>query len=502
MILQGYRKKLDLWGTDWYLAHIYRQAKWWASPTHTVVLGDLLGSQWIGDGEFESRAERFWSRVFGTAERVPDNVTAKEHELEVLGVNARDWRRRVIAVAGNHDVGYAGDLSEARIERFERAFGRVNWELSFRLPNATLDPKNTLAGQKVPDFYDGPAPQPELRLVVLNSMNLDEPAQSPALREQSLKFMQETLCNPDRRHSEHSATVLLTHIPLHKPTGICVDGPFFSYFSNGGVREQNHLSEDLSKRLVECLQNTQSSIVLNGHDHEGCDSFHYRDTGQGVPFVFQHGLGGDAAQTFGLFAPPPGYRLITLECRGHGDTRPLGDPDKLSLGVFVDDLCALLEHLALPQVVVGGISMGAAVALMLTLRRPERVRGLVLSRPAWLDAPLPPNAALYPVIARLIREHGAAQGLERFLNSAEYCDIEYSAPDAARSLRGSGGHDDRENPADHSLPLLRRRRCGGGVSGARLRLHRTDARRNPQRRHACAGQARRSGRHARPGRAR
>ena len=117
-------------------------------------------------------------------------------------------------------------------------------------------------------------------------------------------------------------------------------------------------------------------------------AFHYRDTGQGVPFVFQHGLGGDAAQTFGLFAPPPGYRLITLECRGHGDTRPLGDPDKLSLGVFVDDLCALLEHLALPQVVVGGISMGAAVALMLTLRRPERVRGLVLSRPAWLDEPL------------------------------------------------------------------------------------------------------------------
>jgi hypothetical protein len=56
-----------------------------------------------------------------------------------------------------------------------------------------------------------------------------------------------------------------------------VDGPFFSYFSNGGVREQNHLSEDLSKRLAGCLKRTQSSIVLNGHDHEGCDSFHYRD---------------------------------------------------------------------------------------------------------------------------------------------------------------------------------------------------------------------------------
>jgi hypothetical protein len=277
VILQGYRKKLDLWGTDWYLAHIYKQARWWASPTHTVVLGDLLGSQWIGDEEFEDRAERFWDRVFGTAERVPDAVMEPEHKVEVLGVNARDWRRRVIAVAGNHDVGYAGDLNEGRVERFERAFGRVNWEVRFRLPNATLDPTNTLAGQKVLDYYDGPAPQPEIRLVVLNSMNLDEPAQSAALREQSLDFLSETVCNPDRFHIEHSATVLLTHIPLYKPSGICVDGPFFSYFSNGGVREQNHLSEDLSKRLVGCLKRTQSSIVLNGHDHEGCDSFHYRD---------------------------------------------------------------------------------------------------------------------------------------------------------------------------------------------------------------------------------
>ena len=143
--------------------------------------------------------------------------------------------------------------------------------------------------------------------------------------------------------------------------------------------------------------------------HDGI-TFHYRESGQGVPFVFQHGLGGDANQTFGLFAPPPGYRLITMECRGHGETLPLGDPDKISLGVFVDDLCALLDHLALPQVVIGGISMGAAIALILTLRFPARVRGLILSRPAWLDQPMPPNSALYPVIAQLIREYGARSG--------------------------------------------------------------------------------------------
>lgn len=279
VLLQGYRKKLDLWGNDWYLAHIYRQTRWWASPTHTVVLGDLLGSQWIGDEEFERRAERFWDRVFGSAERVPESIMAAEHESEVLGME-KDWKRRIMAVAGNHDVGYPGDLNEGRIERFERAFGKVNWELAFRLPNATLKSDQDYPSKKNPDFYNGPGPQPELRLVVLNSMNLDEPTRSPALRDQSWDFLNSTICDANRFHNKNAATVLLTHIPLHKAAGVCVDGPFFSYFApehGGGIHEQNHLSEDTSRAVYDCLLQSQPSVVLNGHDHEGCDTYHYFD---------------------------------------------------------------------------------------------------------------------------------------------------------------------------------------------------------------------------------
>jgi hypothetical protein len=279
VLVQGYRKKLDLWGNDWYLAHVYHQTRWWAGPTHTVVLGDLLGSQWIGDEEFERRADRFWGTVFGGAERVPDDVMAGEHGVEVLGENERDWKRRIIAVAGNHDVGYAGDLSEARVQRFERAFGKVNWDVRLRLPNVTLKSDQDYPSRKMVDFYDGDGAQPELRLVVLNSMNLDEPAYSAALREESLKFMEEHICEPQDSETDHanSATVLLTHIPLHKATGVCVDGPFFSHFqpeNGGGIREQNHLSEHISQQLSNCLA-AKTAIVLNGHDHEGCDTRHY-----------------------------------------------------------------------------------------------------------------------------------------------------------------------------------------------------------------------------------
>ena len=59
------------------------------------------------------------------------------------------------------------------------------------------------------------------------------------------------------------------------------------------------------------------------------------------PFVFQHGLGGDVSQPAGVFPPPRGFRLISLDCRGHGGTRPLGPADKLSVSSFADDVVAL-----------------------------------------------------------------------------------------------------------------------------------------------------------------
>ena len=106
--------------------------------------------------------------------------------------------------------------------------------------------------------------------------------------------------------------------------------------------------------------------------------FHFRETGQGVPVVLQHGLGGSVEQPFGLFVPPDGFRLLAMDCRGHGQTDPLGDPEKISIASFADDLQALLDSLQIPRAVVGGISMGAAVALNFALRFPDRVD--------WLDS--------------------------------------------------------------------------------------------------------------------
>jgi pimeloyl-ACP methyl ester carboxylesterase len=176
-------------------------------------------------------------------------------------------------------------------------------------------------------------------------------------------------------------------------------------------------------------------------------TFHYRDEGEGFPFVFQHGLGGDASQPFGLFRPLSGIRLLTLECRGHGDTRPLGDLDWLSYDGFADDVCFLMDLLQVPQAILGGISMGAGIALNIAVRCPQRVRGLVLSRPAALDRPLPDNTAVFPQIAQLIQEHGAREGLRQFKQSATYQHLIETAPDSARSLCGQFEHPRAEETA-------------------------------------------------------
>ena len=170
--------------------------------------------------------------------------------------------------------------------------------------------------------------------------------------------------------------------------------------------------------------------------HDGIQ-FHYRDEGFGVPFLFQHGLGADHTQPFSLCHPAPaGIRLIGFDARAHGGTSPVGPIEKISLPTFADDLAALLDHLGIDRAIVGGISMGAAITLNFALRHPERVLGLVQSRPAWLDAPHPWNVAMFTLVARLIREHGPAGGKKHFLESTEYRDTLAQWPDVAMSLAG------------------------------------------------------------------
>jgi len=293
-IFESVRKRFDLFGNDFYLAHIYRTLHWWTQPTHVSVLGDLLGSQWIEDDEFDRRGRRFWNRTFKGGERVPDDVAAfPEKEYNVTGLldgspAEQVWTRRIMNVAGNHDIGYAGDLTPERMARFERVFGKANYELRFEMPvedpaaNATIvdDATNPLSTRL----------HPEIRIVVLNDMNLDTPAKDAGLQDATYQFINAVIGTAAAVEHQGQFTLVLTHIPLYKPEGVCVDAPFFDFHGpedGSGVKEQYLLSADASRGLLEGVYGVskdpgaagkglgRSGLVLNGHDHEGCDTYHF-----------------------------------------------------------------------------------------------------------------------------------------------------------------------------------------------------------------------------------
>jgi pimeloyl-ACP methyl ester carboxylesterase len=174
----------------------------------------------------------------------------------------------------------------------------------------------------------------------------------------------------------------------------------------------------------------------------------YDDEGEGLPVLWQHGLGADRTQPAEVFSAIPGIRRLTLECRGHGNSE-LGDTSRLSIATFAADAIALLDHLEIRQAIVGGISLGAALSMRLAALHSDRVTGLILARPAWLVGPSA-TMAPYLEIAPLLKDFGAHEGALRFEASASLAAVAAVSPDNAASLKSFFS---RPNPAS-TIALL------------------------------------------------
>ena len=163
--------------------------------------------------------------------------------------------------------------------------------------------------------------------------------------------------------------------------------------------------------------------------------FYYELSGAGGPLVaFQHGLGGEVSQPQGILGNSARLRALSFDCRGHGRTEPLGPLERLTFSSFADDLRAGLDTLHGDGLIVGGSSMGAGVALKFALRYPARVQALILSRPAWLDVPCPPNLEILRCLSRWLQDAGPQRAKEWLLADPEYRRIETLSRDNAASI--------------------------------------------------------------------
>jgi pimeloyl-ACP methyl ester carboxylesterase len=96
-----------------------------------------------------------------------------------------------------------------------------------------------------------------------------------------------------------------------------------------------------------------------------------------------------------------GNRVICVDLLGHGRSDRPVDIQLYGMSSFADQVAALLDHLGLDEAVVGGTSLGANVALELTARHPDRVRGLFIEMPVLDNALLAVAMIFTPVMAAL-----------------------------------------------------------------------------------------------------
>lgn len=118
----------------------------------------------------------------------------------------------------------------------------------------------------------------------------------------------------------------------------------------------------------------------------------YVSLGQGEPIILIHGWAADA----GMWASAiqdlaRSYRVIALDCRGHGKSDKPTDPNQYGIEM-VKDVVRLMDHLQIPKAHVVGYSMGGSITMKMLTTYPERLLtaasgGSQGFRPGEVDTP-------------------------------------------------------------------------------------------------------------------
>ena len=141
--------------------------------------------------------------------------------------------------------------------------------------------------------------------------------------------------------------------------------------------------------------------------------------GEGPPVVLVHGLSATRRNVVqgSRALVKRGYRLISYDARGHGESQPGPSYEYADL---VGDLEAVLAQLDLDRAALVGSSMGAATAMAFTLDHPERVPALVQITPAYTGYARTGDAdgETWETLADALED-----GIDRFLEVAQPGDL-------------------------------------------------------------------------------
>jgi 3-oxoadipate enol-lactonase len=103
-------------------------------------------------------------------------------------------------------------------------------------------------------------------------------------------------------------------------------------------------------------------------------SMSYETTGAGRPLVLLHAFPFDG-RMWRRTAADLERQVIAPDLRGFGESAP----GPFAIADLADDVAALLDHLKLERVALGGLSMGGYVALAFAHRHAQRLSALILA---------------------------------------------------------------------------------------------------------------------------
>lgn len=122
--------------------------------------------------------------------------------------------------------------------------------------------------------------------------------------------------------------------------------------------------------------------------HEGYTlAYEIHGAGDGKPLLLLHGILLDSTINRDIARPmaAAGYRVILLDLLGHGRS-DRAEAAELRSDFFAEQVVACLDHLGVGQAVIGGVSLGAIVALQVAVTAPKRVKALLLEMPVMEES--------------------------------------------------------------------------------------------------------------------
>lgn len=109
----------------------------------------------------------------------------------------------------------------------------------------------------------------------------------------------------------------------------------------------------------------------------------YESVGEGAPVLLVHGFASDRVQNWrapGWYdaLAGAGYRVVAMDCRGHGESDKLYDPARYAHDIMARDAIAVMNAAGLKAPVVMGYSMGGYLGMHLLMGHGARVAKLVI----------------------------------------------------------------------------------------------------------------------------